>query len=137
VCLCVCVCVCVCVCKHVKFSTQRLTKTLISQLVAHFSLYPAQVWPIMDRGNRLGGVFTLSVFYLSCKWSTRLVIWVPCNKCPHAGYFLQMTIGFCFCFCFYLLLLLYWGYIVTFRKVLTICHRWICPLHHSPKDHLL
>jgi hypothetical protein len=28
--------------------------------------------------------------------------------------------------------LLYEGYIVTFTKVLTICHSWIHPLHHSP-----
>jgi hypothetical protein len=28
--------------------------------------------------------------------------------------------------------LLYWGYIVTFTKVLTIHHSWIHPLHHSP-----
>jgi hypothetical protein len=34
------------------------------------------------------------------------------------------------------LLLLYWGYIVTFTKVLTICHSWIHPLHHSPLSSL-
>jgi hypothetical protein len=27
---------------------------------------------------------------------------------------------------------LYWEYIVTFTKVLTIYHNWIHPLHHSP-----
>jgi hypothetical protein len=26
---------------------------------------------------------------------------------------------------------LYWEYIVTFTKVLTIYHNWIHPLHHS------
>jgi hypothetical protein len=29
-------------------------------------------------------------------------------------------------------LLLYWGYIVTFTKVLTIFHNWVNTLHHSP-----
>jgi archaellum biogenesis protein FlaJ (TadC family) len=33
---------------------------------------------------------------------------------------------------FVILLLLYWGYIVTFTKVLTIYHSWIHSLHHSP-----
>jgi hypothetical protein len=32
------------------------------------------------------------------------------------------------------LLLLYWGYTVTLTKFLTICHNWIHPLHHSPKE---
>jgi hypothetical protein len=31
----------------------------------------------------------------------------------------------------YFLSLLYWGYIVTLMKVLTIYHTWIHPLHHS------
>jgi hypothetical protein len=36
-----------------------------------------------------------------------------------------------------IILLLYRGYIVTFSKVLTICHSWIHLLHHSPLSHLL
>jgi hypothetical protein len=31
-----------------------------------------------------------------------------------------------------IILLLYWGYSVTFIKVLTIYHSWIHSLHHSP-----
>jgi hypothetical protein len=33
---------------------------------------------------------------------------------------------------FIIILLLYWGYIVTFTKVLTIYHSWIRTLHYSP-----
>jgi hypothetical protein len=33
----------------------------------------------------------------------------------------------------YFLLLLFWGYIVTFTKVLTLYHSWIHPLHYSPQ----
>jgi hypothetical protein len=33
---------------------------------------------------------------------------------------------------FLFLLLQYWGYIVTFIKVLTLYHSWIHPLHYSP-----
>jgi hypothetical protein len=33
-------------------------------------------------------------------------------------------------FPFFVILLLYWGYIVTFTKFLTVYHSWICPLHH-------
>jgi hypothetical protein len=32
---------------------------------------------------------------------------------------------------FFIILLLYWGYVVTFAKVLRIYHGWIHPLHHS------
>jgi hypothetical protein len=32
---------------------------------------------------------------------------------------------------------LYWGYNVTFTKVLTIYHCWIHPLYHSPSDRVL
>jgi hypothetical protein len=41
---------------------------------------------------------------------------------------------FCLFFLFFLIIifLLYWGYIVTFAKVLTVYHSWIYLLHHSP-----
>jgi hypothetical protein len=39
--------------------------------------------------------------------------------------------AFSFVNSFFIILLLYWGYIVTFTKVLTIYQSWICPLHHS------
>jgi hypothetical protein len=32
----------------------------------------------------------------------------------------------------FIIILLFWVYIVTFTKVLTIYHSWIHPLHHSP-----
>jgi hypothetical protein len=35
-------------------------------------------------------------------------------------------------FLFFIMSLLYWGYTVTFTKVLTIYHNWIYSLHHSP-----
>jgi hypothetical protein len=34
------------------------------------------------------------------------------------------------------MLLFFWGYIVTFTKVLTIHHSWIHPLHHSHLSYL-
>jgi hypothetical protein len=39
-------------------------------------------------------------------------------------------------FFLFLLLWLYWEYIVTFIKVLTMCHSWIHPLYHSLLFHL-
>jgi hypothetical protein len=50
-----------------------------------------------------------------------------------AQFLLCITTSLRLCFFFFLfLLLLYWGYIVTFTKVLITYHSWIHPLHHSP-----
>jgi hypothetical protein len=37
----------------------------------------------------------------------------------------------------FFIIILYWGYIVTFTKALTVYHSLIYPLHHSPLSHRL
>jgi hypothetical protein len=37
-----------------------------------------------------------------------------------------------FIFSIFYYIILYWGYIMTFTKVLALYHSWIYPIHHSP-----
>jgi hypothetical protein len=66
-----------------------------------------------------------------------LSLWIVCCVLRLKSFYFHFSGLKHFIFFFFIILLLYWGYIVTFTKVLRRYHNWIHTLHHFPLSHPL